>query len=126
MRISLAKSKAAMARQNSTRTSSSGNRTPVSRVTGGDTHHYTNEEQSSAVDVNVNPEGRNCLRENGGNPEVIREPSALPSLSGHGGRPYRSFRTYLRPATSCVCLALSLNTRFTVSPASQSAFAGYS
>ena len=25
-------------------TSPSGNRTPVSRVTGGDTHHYTNED----------------------------------------------------------------------------------
>ena len=29
--------------------SPSGNRTPVSRVTGGDTHHYTNEEWAAAV-----------------------------------------------------------------------------
>ena len=29
--------------------SPSGNRTPVSRVTGGDTHHYTNEEYMKAI-----------------------------------------------------------------------------
>jgi hypothetical protein len=30
--------------------SPSGNRTPVSRVTGGDTHHYTNEEKQMPLD----------------------------------------------------------------------------
>ena len=29
--------------------SPSGNRTPVSRVTGGDTHHYTNEENDNYI-----------------------------------------------------------------------------
>ena len=31
--------------------SPSGNRTPVSRVTGGDTYHYTNEEYTKSVHV---------------------------------------------------------------------------
>ena len=31
------------------RISSAGNRTPVSRVTGGDTHHYTTEELSAVA-----------------------------------------------------------------------------
>ena len=29
--------------------SRSGNRTPVSRVTGGDTHHYTNEDTQTTI-----------------------------------------------------------------------------
>ena len=34
--------------------SPSGNRTPVSRVTGGDTYHYTNEDPRSMVAYNLN------------------------------------------------------------------------
>ncbi len=33
--------------------SPSGNRTPVSRVTGGDTHHYTNEDWMEMMDANI-------------------------------------------------------------------------
>ena len=42
--------------------SPSGNRTPVSRVTGGDTHHYTNEEMQcilySVIGYRVKPQKR--------------------------------------------------------------------
>ena len=37
-------SKSGKGKKNHTSISSAGNRTPVSRVTGGDTHHYTTEE----------------------------------------------------------------------------------
>ncbi|XP_064266121.1 uncharacterized protein LOC135294578 [Passer domesticus] len=113
MAISPKKSKVAMAQQNSTMTSPSGNRTPVSRVTGGDTHHYTNEERLSMLRPGVTRLGRKRLRGNGGRLGAFREPSALPRPSGHGGRPHRGFPNYLRLATSCICVALSLNTRFT-------------
>ena len=33
--------------------SPSGNRTPVSRVTGGDTHHYTNEDWKDYDDLSL-------------------------------------------------------------------------
>ena len=33
--------------------SPSGNRTPVSRVTGGDTHHYTNEDWLNTAQVHL-------------------------------------------------------------------------
>ena len=40
----------------------SGNRTPVSRVTGGDTHHYTNEEHDKCtVKARVDDRGRPWL-----------------------------------------------------------------
>ena len=42
--------------------SPSGNRTPVSRVTGGDTHHYTNEEHDKCtVKARVDDRGRPWL-----------------------------------------------------------------
>ena len=42
--------------------SPSGNRTPVSRVTGGDTHHYTNEEHDKCtVKARVDDSGRPWL-----------------------------------------------------------------
>ena len=40
--------------QISTNFSSAGNRTPVSRVTGGDTHHYTTEETDGCLNSCLN------------------------------------------------------------------------
>ena len=44
------------------KTSPAGNRTPVSRVTGGDTHHYTTEESDDIIFSKFDLKSLNSLK----------------------------------------------------------------
>ncbi|XP_048149978.1 uncharacterized protein LOC125321328 isoform X1 [Corvus hawaiiensis] len=111
MGTSPGKSKAATARQNGIATSPSGNRTPVSRVTGGDTHHYTNEERAASLSPGGGPEGGNRLREMA----AARTPSgSRPCCRARAGTKGDPTEVSWLPAARdpCVCIPLSSKTRF--------------
>ena len=66
--------------------SPSGNRTPVSRVTGGDTHHYTNEDTFGQFSLSVkNPGLQGSFFTRGVSGEQPRE--TCPSPTRRSGRP---------------------------------------